>query len=166
MWLVGKGAEILRYIAENEPCTQYDLRQRKEWSSRTVWKQVHRLERYKLIQRKKEGYEVTDLGFLLLFVALQAVPVKILEKAVRKYPGGDVDTVLGGILKGRRAPPIEETVAEFLKKPDSFILCRTDTEGKLVRTRRFWPAIDPKTGKCNLRLLQKVDEKWWKIDLK
>ena len=167
MWLVGKGAEILKYIAEKDrPCTEYDLRKKKEWSSRTVWKQLRRLRGNKLVKRTKQGYEVTDWGFCALIPALKGSKWReILEIAVRKYPGGEADKIFGGMLRKRRKVDMEKIVEGFLKKPNVFLLCRTNTEGKITWAFPYWPAVDLETGRFNVRVLKKSHGKWQEIKL-
>jgi len=84
---IGKELEILEHIAMHGPCSQYALR--RKWSSRTVWKQVHRLERERMITREKHGYESTDGGFFEL-VKRSTVPTskQLMKAAMQKFPNG------------------------------------------------------------------------------
>jgi len=169
---VGKGVEILKRIAEhearNEPCTEYLLRQSQSWSSRTVWKQIRRFRREGLIERTKLGYGVTDLGFLFLIPALESRQERrlMLERAVAKYPRGSTDKAWGSLLTHDIKVDLKKELMFQLKKPNVFLLARTNMEGKVTRLWFFRPAVDPETNKCILKLqARKHGEKWRTVDL-
>jgi len=170
---VGKGGEILKCLAEDGPCTQYYLREKKHWSSRTVWKQIHRLERDRLIHRTAEGYEVTDHGFYMLIVESRrsAERISLLKKAIAKYPNGATQSTLGWMLE--KPPPkhdMEKMAIEYLRKPNIFLLCRTDKDGKITWMSVMSHAIDFESDRPTLKVLRRLPSRtrprWRTIDLR
>jgi hypothetical protein len=171
--LIGKGLEILKYIAENEPCTQYAAREASPgWSSRTVWKQFNRLETDRMIQRTSHGYQVTDWGFSVLIPRLKRSEMKkILQMAIEKYPGGHTERQFGALLRQVQGKvDLERKVGEYLKKPNIFLVCRTDKKGRIAWTFLTCPALDLETGRPNLKVMKRLPSKirprWRTINLR
>jgi len=170
---IGKGAEILKSIVEHGPCSQYYLREKvRRWSSRTVSKQIRRFERDQMICRSSQGYEVTDHGFYTLIVASRGSErTVLLRKAIAKYPDGQTQRSLGWMLA---KPPlkhdIEKMVIEDLKKPNVFVACRTDMNGKIARAVLISHAVDLETGRSNVKVLKRLPSRirprWRTINLR
>jgi biotin operon repressor len=164
MSLTEKGQEILNCIATDGPCSQYYLREKKKrWSSRTVWKQIHRFEEEGLIHRSASGYELTDHGFYVLisvtaFTSASEARI-LLTKAATKYPEGETQKTLSWMLKPRPKRNMEKILIEDVRKPNLFVICRTDMDGRIVWLFQMGHALDRETGRFNLRVLKRVGSK-------
>jgi len=132
--LVGKGAEILKYIAEKGP----DKRElRRHWSSRTVWKQVRRLESQGWMVWQDDKYQATDHGLYTLVGSLihsgysAAAILRIVKIAASKFPDGATMRAYGRLREpGKRN--MKEIVLRELEKPNAFLVCRTNAEGQVA----------------------------------
>ena len=172
MLLVGKGREILKTIAAEGPCTQYYIRGKKLWSSRTVWKQIRRFAEDGFIHRTVDGYELTDHGFyeLISVTALTSASEArtLLAKAAAKYPEGETQKTLGWMLKPRPKIDMEKQLMEAVRKPNVFVLCRTDVESRIARLSCFSHALDLESGRFVLKVLKRLPSKrprWRTINL-
>lgn len=161
--LIGKGAEILQYVAEKEPGTQLELR--RHWSSRTVWKQIRRLQSQRLVVWRDEKYQATDAGlYNLVSHSLDpyriGAPVKRYVKiAARKFPSGATMRVFGAMLKSVGKRNMKEQVMQFLEKPNALLFCRTDAEGQVAWI--FWTTKRPE----NVRILIRRYGGWHRVHM-
>jgi DNA-binding Lrp family transcriptional regulator len=173
MLFVGKGVEILTAIALDGPCTQYHLRENKHWSSRTVWKQTHRLEEDGLIRRIPKGYEVTDFGFYVLVPSSMTAEIRkrLVTKAIARYPDGQTQKAFGYLLQKTRGKiGMEKELIEDIRAPNAFVVCRTDADGRIVWLFRGSHAVDPETGRFGYRLLKRLpgraNRRWRTINIR
>ncbi len=169
MLLAGKGAEILKTIAMHGPCSQYFLRGKKHWSSRTVWKQIHKLEEDGLIHRSVSGYEVTDRGFYVLISVTALTSASeartLLTKAAAKYPDGKAQKNLGWMSKPPPKRDMERTLIEYARKPNVFVACLTDVNGKISSLSVMDGAVDTDTGRLNYKVLMRLPSGRWRTSI-
>jgi len=155
--LIGKGAEILNYIAEKEP----DKRKlRLRWSSRTIWKQIRRLENQGLIVWQDDNYQATDQGLYALALAWaprsRAAVTRIVKIAIRKFPDGA--TVQGfGSLSKIGQPNLKERLMRDLEKPNTFLVYRTKAKGEIA-----W-MFSTNRGPEDFRISERVHGRWRRV---
>jgi len=176
--LVGEGIEILKHLARKGPCSSYKLESK--WSSRTVTKQLKRLRQEnrgkprevlgegRLVEKVEDGYRLTDYGFFELIPQVKGSERKeFIKRAIDAYPGGMAHQTYGWMLKeDTRVSNVGEIADTYLRKGNFFLICRTDMEGRIVWRHLLFPALDSKTGRFNLRLLEKHHEKWKPVQIK
>lgn len=165
---MGKGVEILLFMADNEPCKEYALRKKKQWSSKTVWSQLNKFKHDGLIRNTEEGYVLTDFGFSALISHLDDNRGKrIFDKAQSKYPRGETEGRYGYWFSrpSGRMVNIRNEIDRNLRRPNVFVLCRTDDRGNLVWSRVIPEAFNARTGHFSLRVSKRIQGIWRRIDL-